>query len=320
MTLSFIIPCYRESREQLNHALDSLLFLNALCDWEAWVVDDGSPEGKVCEWVAERNDRHLHAVRQDNQGLSMARNAGMDRARGEYVAFLDADDELIPEQYAALVTLLLRERPDVLGLRYKATRTPYYDGEALAFMAQHDVVPSACTYLIRRALLEGLRFTPGIYHEDEEFVTLLFLRAHRLIMTPVVAYKYNVTQGSIVRKRDEAHLSKRFNDMLGVIARLQQKSQDYVHSSNVTCVTDADSLALKALTRRIHVLAMCLVVALVREGSSSSLVRASLVRLSALHLYPLPHFSGIRRYAWIRLLTLRPWMVNVLRKVKRVFF
>ena len=136
MTLSFIIPCYRESREQLNHALDSLLFLNALCDWEAWVVDDGSPEGKVCEWVAERNDRHVHAVPQDNQGLSMARNAGMDRARGQYVAFLDADDELIPEQYAALVTLLLRERPDVLGLRYKATRTPYYDGEALAFMAQ----------------------------------------------------------------------------------------------------------------------------------------------------------------------------------------
>lgn len=310
MFISFVIPCYRESREQLYQALDSLLFLNALCDWEAWIVDDGSPKGKVCKWVEARQDSHLHAIRQANQGQSVARNTALDRAEGEYLAFLDADDRLIPESYATLIDLLLKERPDALGLRYKATSTPYYDGDALTFMSRYDVVPSVCAYIVRREVLGDLRFTPGIYHEDEEFVTLLHLRIRRLLMTPVVAYQYNVTQGSTITSSDEVHLSKRFDDMLGVISRLQcrlgsrQDSVSVPHSS---------SLYEKALTRRLHVLAMCVVVGLIRDAGNSMFVLDKLRKLKALGLYPLPRYSGIRRYAWIRMLTFRPWMLNLWR-------
>ncbi|MBQ0021513.1 MAG: glycosyltransferase family 2 protein [Bacteroidales bacterium] len=312
MFVSFIIPCYRESRQQLDRALDSLLFLNSLCEWEAWIVDDGSSEAKVCDWVAARNDVHLHAFRQTNQGPSLARNAALQWARGEYVAFLDADDELIPSEYAKVIALAMNERPDAVGLRYKSTETPYFDGEAADFMCRYDIVPCAWAYVIRRDVLDNLGFTPGIYHEDEEFVTRMFLGIHRIIMTTIVAYRYNATPGSITKSRDKAHLNKRFDDLLGVIRRMQGLLEELTDRHGI------DSLVVRALDRRIHVMAMCVVVNLIRDAYSSSFVRQKLTVPSSLNLYPLPSCKGINRYGWIRLLSWRPWMVVLWHRIVRL--
>ncbi len=303
MDLSFVIPCFRESEQQLNSCLDSLMFLNDLCEWEAWIIDDGSPQAKVEEWVSKRHDEHLHTLRQDNQGQSVARNVGIEKCCGEYIAFVDADDELIGSEYAKLVKLLLEKRPDALGLRYKETKTPYFDGDALYFMEQYDIVPSVCAYIIKREQLGDLRFTPGIYHEDEEFCTMLHTRINRLIMTTTVAYKYNCTAGSTITSRDEAHLEKRFNDYLGVIKR-------------VRLATENEGWG-RAMMRRTHVLAMCFIVNLIRDGYSSAFIKEKLKQLRKLHLYPLPAYKGIRRYAWIRLLTRYPWMVVASHKILR---
>lgn len=304
MLLSVIIPCYKETQAELMRCLDSLAFLSDMCEWEAWIVDDGSPDNMVAQWVSERCDAHLHTIRQDNQGLSVARNAGIDRAQGEYIAFLDADDEWIAPQYAQLIRLLMREKPDILGLRYKSTPTPYYDGQAAAFMAAHDVVPSACAYIIRREALGPLSFTPGIYHEDEEFVTRLHLLPLRLIMTPIVAYRYHIRQGSTITTRSESHLNKRFDDLLGVIERMSKERQDA-------------PLHQKALERRLHVMAMCVVVNLIRDGYSRQFVYDKLQRLRHLGYYPLPPCRGIRRYGWIRLLTRYPWCVAAIHSILR---
>lgn len=303
--LSVIIPCFRENEAQLSSCLDSLSFLNDLCEWEAWIVDDGSKENKVIDWVAKRNDNHLHAIRQENQGQSVARNTGLDNAKGEYIAFLDADDEFVGTEYYKLIQIAIKERPDAVGLRYKKSSTPYYDGNATEFMAQYDVVPSVCAYIIKRDALNGLRFTPGIYHEDEEFVTLLHLQIGRLIMTPSIAYRYNTTPDSTITSRNEEHLNKRFYDLLSVIERLQ-----ILHK-------ESNSLSAHALDRRIHVLAMCFVVNLIRDGYSNLFIKNKLKKLKGLGLYPLPVYKGIHRYGYIRFFTRYPWCVQAIHKILR---
>lgn len=88
--ISIIIPCYNHAH-YLPFAVQSVL-AQTCAQWEAIVVDDGSTDDT--RTVAARfSDPRVRYHYQENQGLSAARNAGIRIARGDYLAFLDADDE-----------------------------------------------------------------------------------------------------------------------------------------------------------------------------------------------------------------------------------
>ena len=90
--VSVVIPCYNQAHF-LGEAIESVL-AQSYPNFEIIVVDDGSPDDT--SEVAGRYPE-VRLVRQENQGLSGARNAGLARSEGEYVVFLDADDRLLPE-------------------------------------------------------------------------------------------------------------------------------------------------------------------------------------------------------------------------------
>ena len=95
--VSVVVPVYNRSG-YVRAALDSLR-AQTYVDWEAMVVDDGSTDGSgdIVRDVAAQDERvRLH--RQENQGAAEARNAGVERATGEFVAFLDSDDAWLPEK------------------------------------------------------------------------------------------------------------------------------------------------------------------------------------------------------------------------------
>ena len=98
--VSIVIPCYGQAHF-LPDALNSVL-AQTHRDFEAIIVDDGSPDGTqavAAAYVAR--DSRVRVIRQKNQGLSGARNAGLAQARGQFVVFLDADDTLFPNALAA---------------------------------------------------------------------------------------------------------------------------------------------------------------------------------------------------------------------------
>lgn len=115
--ISIIIPLYNK-RDQIAHALKYVLN-QSFQDWEAIIVDDGSTDGSP-DIVKTFDDPRIWMIRQDNAGVSAARNRGIDEARGEFVAFLDADDEWKPE-YLTVMMDLARQYPDcvVLGSNYE---------------------------------------------------------------------------------------------------------------------------------------------------------------------------------------------------------
>jgi glycosyltransferase involved in cell wall biosynthesis len=94
--VSVVIPCYNQAHF-LGEAIESVL-AQRHPRLEVIVVDDGSPDDT--SEVAARYPG-VRCVRQENQGLSAARNAGLRHSGGEYVVFLDADDRLLPEAIEA---------------------------------------------------------------------------------------------------------------------------------------------------------------------------------------------------------------------------
>ncbi|HEY0546864.1 MAG TPA: glycosyltransferase family A protein [Pyrinomonadaceae bacterium] len=102
--VSVIIPAY-EVAPYINEALDSVL-AQEFKDYEIIVINDGSPDTAELERVLEPYREHLVYLKQNNRGAAAARNAGLYVARGEFVAFLDADDFWQPDFLASQMEFL----------------------------------------------------------------------------------------------------------------------------------------------------------------------------------------------------------------------
>ena len=100
--ISIIIPLYNKAAS-IATALNCVL-AQTFQDFEVVVVDDGSTDNGAAI-VEQYTDPRIRLIRQENAGVSAARNKGIEKARGEYVAFLDADDEWMPEFLEEIVAL-----------------------------------------------------------------------------------------------------------------------------------------------------------------------------------------------------------------------
>ena len=208
--ISFIVPVYN-AEEYLPAALDSLR--RQTCpDWEAILVDDGSPDGSgaLCDAAAQADPR-FRVIHQQNAGVGAARNAGLDAARGEYVHFLDADDSLQPEMAQHTLTAARAKNADIVffgsyedqydaaGRRQGSRITPpaavgvYRDDPCTELFPQLACFHFVTRQLFRRSLLEHCRFTKHSIGED----ALFFISVYRQRPGCVVGldeplYRYSV--------------------------------------------------------------------------------------------------------------------------------
>lgn len=110
MKISVVIPLYNKEK-QIAHTLQSV-FKQTFQDFEVVVVDDGSTDSSVAE-VEKFSDSRIRLIHQKNAGVAAARNRGIEEAKGDLIAFLDADDEWKPE-YLVTQYLLSQKYPHCL--------------------------------------------------------------------------------------------------------------------------------------------------------------------------------------------------------------
>ena len=103
--VSIIVPVY-QVEAYISECVESLL-AQTYTNLEILLVDDGSTDssGEICDEYAVKDDR-VRVVHQRNQGPSVARNSGLDHMKGEYVAFVDSDDVVLPDFIESLYELL----------------------------------------------------------------------------------------------------------------------------------------------------------------------------------------------------------------------
>jgi len=296
--VTFIVTAYNLPIEQLRQCLDSIraLSLNA-AEREIILVDDGSDEPPISA-LADYLDDILY-IRQRNAGLSAARNRGIGMATGEFLQFVDGDDYLLQAAYEHCLDHVRYGGADVVmfDLTDDATDSQPADYNATnmdsgtELMAHHNIQGSACGYLFRRHILGELRFTPGIYHEDEEFTPQLLLRAERICSTDAQAYFYRRRQQSITGTADVRTVVRRLADKRQVISRL---------SAMADTLPNNDRLALQ---RRVAQLTMDYIYTIIIETRSRHFLDRKLASLRSEGLFPLPDRHYTTKYTWFRRMT-----------------
>lgn len=180
------------------------------------LVDDGSTDssGKICDELAKKDTR-IRVLHTENHGLSAARNAGIDIAKGSLIGFVDSDDWIEPDMYSFLYNLMKEHDADV------TVCTHYIDKNGKSKCKRQMDHPVICNRdetmellmidkllhnyawdkLYKIELFEGLRYPEGILYEDIAFTFKVLYRAKKNVIFAQPKYHYLVRPGSIVSQR-----------------------------------------------------------------------------------------------------------------------
>ena len=244
--LSIIVPIYGVE-QYLRKCVDSLLAQDIpSSEYEIILVDDGSPDTcpQICDDYAAAHD-NIRVVHRENGGLSAARNSGLEVAQGEYVMFVDSDDYIEPNVLKGLLAQGERDNLDVLRYRLQYVNPQYkvynpykkdpFKGNDYSEVPTDGVsflnsrMSTACyawTFVIKRELLEGCLFTPGIYFEDTDWTPRMLSRAKRVASTETVVYNYLIREGSITNAVNKRKKQKVLEDKIRLIKSLKQQAID----------------------------------------------------------------------------------------------
>ena len=212
MKLSIIVPVY-QVEAHIDECITSILD-QTFRDFELILVDDGSLDRcpAICDVYAQKESR-IRVIHQKNQGLSAARNTGLQAARGDYIGFVDSDDFIEASMYEKLLDNLEREKADISVCgRYKVwgdkkiqeQKSNVYkvmdSAQALALMNTNvlgyfDV--AAWDKIYKRSCFKGIEFPEGKLCEDWFVMYKLFFNAHRIVYDSIPLYNYRQRTGSI---------------------------------------------------------------------------------------------------------------------------
>lgn len=214
--LSYIVPVYNTSA-WLVECMDSILKHEG-DDIEFVIIDDGSTDssGQIVEQYA-KSDRRIRVIHQSNGGLSVARNVGLENARGEYILFVDSDDRIKAQAVSDMLVTAMNESADVVVGRI-ICQNELGDISIWEKFLPQSVFPSGFDflkavnftetyfpmvfgYLVRRSLLKNhyLKFVPRLVHEDELWTPQMLIRAKKIVVSDNYHYFYRTKRnGSIM--------------------------------------------------------------------------------------------------------------------------
>ena len=208
---SIIVPVYKVE-QYLQECVDSVLN-QTFKDFELILVDDGSPDRcpQMCDEYSKQDNR-VKVIHKENGGLSSARNAGLDIAKGTYIMFLDSDDYWDDcEALIKIYNAVIQTKADVCIFGYKklynknhvviSTKWEIAENINMEYLMENNIfVTSACDKILKRDIIErnNMRFVQGQLSEDIEWCVKILLNTRKITAIDEPFYIYRKTNaGSI---------------------------------------------------------------------------------------------------------------------------
>lgn len=216
--ISVIVPIYKVEK-YLKECVDSIL-AQTYQNFELILVDDGSPDScpAMCDEFAKQDSRVV-VIHKENGGLSDARNAGLDIARGEYIGFVDSDDYISPIMYETLMNRILSDKSELAICEYVRVSE---SGDRLSNHELSHITHSRCyspkefimelflpyginyvvtvNKLYRKDIFNELRFPVGKQHEDEFIIHHVITQCNNISYIEDGLYYYRQREESIITR------------------------------------------------------------------------------------------------------------------------
>lgn len=231
--LSIIVAVYN-AEAWLGRCLESIL-AQLFSRIEVIVVNDGSTDasGSICNRFASADRRIRVFHKSQNEGLSEARNLGLQQATAPYVTFVDADDTISEDAYAAnMPTLLADKSLDLLEypavVHYHSPKQYRWKMPAGNIRGSEDSIRHwmqkqgylhcyVCNKIFRRELFNGLSFPPGKVYEDTFLFPLILRKAQHVHYSSQGNYYYHYHHSSITKDHSTAKLTDLLDAYLALL-------------------------------------------------------------------------------------------------------
>ncbi len=207
--ISVIVPIYNVEK-YLDRCLDSIA-AQTYTNFEAFLINDGSTDcsAKIAQQYAS-NDPRFHYIHQENQGLSAARNKGIERATGEYISFIDSDDYISDDYFEGQVSTAMEGNFDIVGSLVQKHRrgklSPlWHDKKQSMVVTPSSINKLECwvhSRLFKKSMIDELktRFIKGVVFEDIPFSWETLISTGTLGITQKGYYAYNRDNGSAITR------------------------------------------------------------------------------------------------------------------------
>lgn len=213
--LSIIVPAFN-IENYISRCLDNLINQNYK-NIEIIVVNDGSTDktGEIIEEFLKKDNR-IKVVHKKNEGVSIARNIGLDIAKGNYIGFVDGDDIVDEEMFEILIKNAIEYNADISHCGYKMVFPSridyYYNTEEIIIqdnyrgledlLKANKVEPGLCNKVYKAKLFNNIRLNPNIkYNEDLLVNYYLFKKSTKSVFYDKCMYNYMIRKGSAATKK-----------------------------------------------------------------------------------------------------------------------
>lgn len=210
--LSIVVPIYK-AEKYIQECITSLL-LQIPSNVEIVCVNDGTPDNSIAilenmiSLQSESIQRQFRIIHQKNQGLSVARNTGIENASGEYIGFLDSDDKLLP-QYFDNILPYLDGTYDIIDFNL-------IDSNGKVYQTSDGTINTAFSLLnwyspgrvFKSESFINCKFIPNIHYEDMELTPKLYLASKRIKHIDHSLYYYRVNNEGITKSTSDENVLK----------------------------------------------------------------------------------------------------------------
>ena len=308
--ISVIIPVYNVG-EFLLPCLDSLM-AQSYKNLEILLIDDGSTDGSGdrCDAYAQKDSR-FRVIHKENGGVSSARNLGLELAQGEYIAFIDADDWVLPDYFAVLYKNLTEQKVDATFCRHilvsesgeevpckvmRISEKKRIDDLA-TLLVSIELFGAVWGGLFTAATLKGHRFSGLRYAEDTHFMFQWLCTNPAVYLDPYPGYLYLQRQSSVRHSQKITRLTKAI-DPLFVF------SYAYLHLPVKT--PEIQKLHLTRYALAVHYVAYSSVLPESRHAAKEDL------KPHIQNILPDVHLLDKKLRAYILLYAKAPWLYNLI--------
>ena len=252
---SIIIPVYNVE-DYIDRTLQSIM-KQTYQDYEVIIVDDGSTDHSM-DFVKKYPFKVIH---QKHEGVSVARNIGVEKAKGEYLVFVDSDD-FIEKDLLKNLAKNISDQPDLVRFQVqtvtdqgevtKYEEIPFFNknGEdAFSLLSKYHFVENAWCYTYRRKYYqqEKFAFQAHTVHEDFGLIPLVIIKAKKVHSISYIGYNYYRRSGSIMNNHEDRFAKKKVNDFYHHYLFLKKEIEK----------VDADTTIFKSFIANSMILKIC---------------------------------------------------------------